>query len=105
MPLQEFWNDDPDLLWVYRKTYMQKIEEETKVQREIMNTSAWIQGYYVYTAICSAFSKNTRYPEKPIEFVDKPQNRLEKNKEVENKIKKQLLNAKIILEQRRESKG
>lgn len=85
---------------------MQKIEEETKVQREIMNTSAWIQGYYVYTAICSAFdSKDTRYPEKPVEFVDKPQNRLEKNKEVENKIKKQLLNAKIILEQRRESKG
>lgn len=71
-----------------------------------MNTSAWIQGYYVYTAICSAFdSKDTRYPEKPVEFVDKPQNRLEKNKEVENKIKKQLLNAKIILEQRSAKKG
>ena len=86
MPLQEFWNDDPDLLWVYRKTYMQKIEEETKVQREIMNTSAWIQGYYVHIAICSAFSKDTRYLEKPIEFVDKPQNRLEKNKEYSNKF-------------------
>lgn len=105
MPLQEFWNDDPDLLWVYRNLYIKKTEEEAKLQKEMMNTSAWLQGYYVYNAIYSAFSKNINYPSKPIELEDKPLNKLEKNKEVENKIKQQLLNAKIMLEQRRENKG
>ena len=103
MPLQEFWNDEPDLLWVYRNSYMRKTEEEAKLQKEIMNTNAWLQVYYVYIAVCSAFSKNTQYPDKPIELEEKT--KLEKNKEVENKIKQQLLNAKLLLEQRREKKG
>lgn len=103
MPLQEFWNDEPDLLWVYRNSYMRKTEEEAKLQKEIMNTNAWLQGYYVYIAVCSAFSKNTQYSDKPIELEEKT--KLEKNKEVENKIKQQLLNAKLLLEQRREKKG
>lgn len=103
MPLQEFWNDDPDLLWVYRNSYMQKIEQEAKLQREKINTSTWLQGYYVYIAVCSAFSKDIQYPDKPIELEGKT--KLEKNKEVEGKIKQQLLNAKLLLEQRREKKG
>lgn len=105
MPLQEFWNDDPDLLWVYRNLYIKKTEEEAKLQKEMMNTSAWLQGYYVHSAICSAFDKGVDYPSKPIELEDKPLNKLEKNKKVENKIKQQLLNAKIMLEQRRVNKG
>lgn len=105
MPLQEFWNDDPDLLWVYRNLYIKKTEEEAKLQKEMMNTSAWLQGYYVHNAICSAFSEGIDYLSKPIELEDKPLNKLEKNKKVENKIKQQLLNAKIMLEQRRENKG
>lgn len=103
MPLQEFWNDDPDLLWVYRNSYMQKIEQEAKLQREKINTSTWLQGYYFYIAVCSAFSKDTKYPDKPIELEGKT--KLKKSKEVEGKIKQQLLNAKLLLEQRREKKG
>ena len=105
MPLQEFWNDEPDLLWTYRNSYMRKTEEEAKLQKEMMNTSAWLQGYYTYIAVISAFSKGVNYPNKPIELEDKPLNKLEKSKEVENKIKQQLLNAKIMLEQRSAKKG
>lgn len=105
MPLQEFWNDDPDLLWTYRNLYIQKIEEEAKLQKEIMNTSAWLQGYYVHIAISSVFSRNAKYPEQPIELENKPKDRYEKNKRVENKIKQQLLNAQIILKERTVNKG
>lgn len=105
MPLQEFWNDDPDLLWVYRNLYIQKIEEEAKLQKEIMNASAWLQGLYVHKAIKSAFSRDEKYPEQPIELEDKPKDRYEKNKRVENKIKQQLLNAQIILKERIVNKG
>ncbi len=84
---------------------MRKTEEEAKLQKEMMNTSAWLQGYYTYIAVTSAFSKGVNYPNKPIELEDKPLNKLEKSKEVENKIKQQLLNAKIMLEQRSAKKG
>lgn len=82
---------------------MRKTEEEAKLQREKINTSTWLQGYYFYIAVCSAFGEDTQYPDKPIELKGKT--KLEKSKEVENKIKQQLLNAKLLLEQRREKKG
>lgn len=84
---------------------MRKTEEEAKLQKEMMNTSAWLQGYYTCIAVTSAFSKDVNYPNEPIELEDKPLNKLEKSKEVENKIKQQLLNAKIMLEQRSAKKG
>lgn len=101
MPLQEFWNDDPDLLWVYRNSYINKIEETAKIKNE----EAWLQGYYTYIAICTAFNKNETYPLQPKELQKKPLSKIEKNKEVENKIKTQLMNAQALLNQRRENKG
>lgn len=98
MPLQEFWNDDPDLLWTYRDLYMQKIEQE----QEMVNYKAWLQGLYNYNAIASAFSKNAKYFDKPIEFNSKPKTIEEKKQELINKIKEQKLRGQMLLKQRSE---
>lgn len=98
MPLQEFWNDDPDLLWAYRNSYMQKIEQE----RDMINYKAWLQGFYNYNAIASAFSKNAKYFDKPIEFNAKPKTEEEKRQELMHKIKEQKSRAQILLKQRSE---
>ena len=98
MPLQEFWNDEPDLLWVYRDLYMQKIEQE----RDTINYNAWLQGFYNYNAIASAFSKNAKYFSKPIEFNTRPKTAQEQRQELMHKIKEQKLRGQMLLKQRRE---
>ncbi len=101
MPLQEFWNDDPDLLWAYRNSYMQKMEQE----RDMINYKAWLQGFYNYQAIGSAFSKNGKYPSKPIEFNTKPKTVEEKRQELMDKIREQKTRAQMLLKQRSEKEG
>lgn len=105
MPLQEFWNDDPDLLWTYRNLYMQKMEQEIELEKQMINYKCWIQGFYNYNAIASAFSKNAKYFEKPIEFNAKPKTVEEKRQELMHKIKEQKTRAQMLLKQRSEKEG
>ena len=56
MPLQEFWNDDPDLLWVYRNVYMEKEKQKLDLEKEEINFQAWLQGLYNFNAIAGALS-------------------------------------------------
>lgn len=99
MPLQEFWNDDPDLLWAYRNSYIQKMEQE----RDMINYKAWLQGYYNYNAIASAFSKNAKYFDKPIEFNEKPKTKQEQNQLVVEKAKAGAMRIQMLLKQRSEN--
>ena len=101
MPLQEFWNDDPDLLWVYRNLYIEKMEQDVKFQQEMINYQAWLQGLYISYAIASVFSKNTKYLSKPIDFNEKPKTK----QDIAQKIKDKLKQGQKILQQRRENKG
>jgi len=90
MPLQEFWNEDPDLLWVYRNSYMQKMELDI----ETTKYKAWLYGLYNYIAIGKAFSKDSRYPTSP--------NGLEENKlSLADKIKQSANKAKVLIEKGR----
>lgn len=102
MPLQEFWNDDPDLLWTYRKLYMQKIEDDIKLEKEMINYKAWLFGFYNYNAIASAFSKNAKYFEKPIEFNGQPKTMQEQNQLVVEKAKASAMRIQMLLKQRSE---
>lgn len=97
MPLQEFWNEDPDLLWVYRTSYMQKKE----IEIELKNYEAWLYGMYNYIAIGNAFSKNGKYLNKPIELNKKQENTTQEKYEVAKRIKEKTRQGKIILEQQK----
>ncbi len=96
MPLQEFWNDDPDLLWTYRNSYMQKMEQDIKLQQEIINYQSWLQGLYIQKAIASNFSKQVKYFEKPIDFNEKPKTK----QEIAQRIKERTKQGQMILQQR-----
>lgn len=101
MPLQEFWYDDPDLLWVYRNLYIQKMEQDIKLQQEMINYQAWLQGLYIQRAIASNFSKGINYLDKPIDFNIKPKTK----QDIAQRIKERAKQGQMILQQRRENKG
>ena len=101
MPLQEFWNDEPDLLWAYRNSYMNKEKQNIQAQKEIINFQTWLQGYYNYIAIGNALSKNGKYLSQPIELDSKPKTEYEKKIEIAQRIKERAMKGKVILEQQR----
>lgn len=102
MPLQEFWNDDPDLLWVYRNLYMQKMEQDIELEKQMINYKAWLEGLYNNRAVVSALSKDVQYFDKPIEFNSKPKTMEEKRQELIDKIKEQKIRGQMLLKQRSE---
>ena len=82
MPLQEFWNDDPDLLWVYRNVYMEKEKQKLDLEKEVINFQAWLQGLYNFNAIAGALSKKPKYLDKPIELNPTNKPRTQENMEI-----------------------
>lgn len=77
MSYTEYWEMDPSLVIAYR--------EADYLRQQRLNEQAWLQGYYIYEALCAvspvlhAFAKNgTRphpYLKKPVELErPKPQN-------------------------------
>ena len=106
MPLQEFWNDDPDLLWAYRNVYMEEEKQKIEIQQEMINFQSWLQGLYNFNAIAGALSKNPKYLDSPIDLKSKPKTEKEKKLEIAQKVKNNMKKGKTILEQQRsENKG
>ena len=65
MSVQEFWYSDPDLVRAYRKAKEIKDKER--------NDFLWLQGRYVYDAICkSAPLLNDLKPTEPIPYDEVP---------------------------------
>lgn len=83
MTSAEFWEQDPALALAYRKAHRLRFEER--------NHLAWLQGRYIYDALCAASplfhdlakrgTKATPYYEEPIKFYHSEQERLEDEKE------------------------
>lgn len=46
--------------------YEQRTKQDMEIERERMNTEAWLIGVYVQQAICASLSKLCKYPQKPI---------------------------------------
>ena len=66
MSIKDFWENDPELFWAYRFSYITKMKREIEAQ----NYNAWLQGLYFYEgvsiAIANGFGKATlKYPEEP----------------------------------------
>ncbi len=80
MTPDEYWHGGPEVTIAYR--------EAEKLRKEEKNWEMWLQGYYIYNAICVALAnfrgKNDQYLEKPIELfpheetADEREERLEK---------------------------
>lgn len=91
MSIKEFWEEEPELLWAYRKSYIDKLE----MQKEFYNFNDWLQGLYIYDAVSKSIYNNFNnkdtiksYMSQPIDF-SKTQDDYEKEKilEMEEKIK------------------
>lgn len=102
MPLQEFWNDDPDLLWTYRDLYMQKIKQDLEIEKQMINYKAWLQGIYNNRAIVSAFNEKVKYYEQPIELNEKTKAKQEQDNLVAEKVKTSAMKIQMLLRQRSE---
>ena len=95
MSTREFWNEEPELLWAYRKSYMDNL----KAQNEIENYKAWLNGLYFYDAISTALYNNfarketqpiAKYTEQPYDFNKKPKSKEEIEKEKRLKVEEQI---------------
>lgn len=78
MSATAFWDGDPALAVAYRKA--EKIRQKQK------NAEAWLNGLYVYRALCSVASaftdKHIDYPTEPL-MPDNQENKDIKKKEAE----------------------
>jgi len=93
MSTTEFWDEEPDLLWAYHNSFM----ERTKLKREEENFNFWLQGMYIYDgvskAIYNSFGRKSGqmaqdYPKKPYELYNSQKEKNEKDiLEIEERIK------------------
>ena len=83
MTFDQFWNDDPALARYYRQA------AELKVERK--NQELWLQGLYIYEALCDVApilqamaKKGTKarpYPDQPYAITEKQRKREAEEKE------------------------
>lgn len=87
MSVKEFWEGNPDLFWVYRFSYYNRMKD----QQEIFNQNAWLQGTYFYEAVsvalCNAFSKSkVEYSKQPYGMKIETDTEEEKKKRIEMQV-------------------
>ena len=81
MTPEQYWDGDPELAKYYRKS--------DEVRRKRRNEELWLQGMYIYEALCDvspvlhAFAKKA----KPIPYPDHPYAITVKDREEEKKLK------------------
>lgn len=95
MTAEQFWDGDPYLVKYYRQA------DEIKIERK--NQELWLQGLYVYEAICDVApilqamaKKGTKarpYPEQPYAITEK-----QRRREAEEKEKRIALKGKRMME-------
>lgn len=102
MSIKEFWEDDPDLFWAYRFSYINR----KKFEQEEMNTHCWLQGAYFYEAISVALSN--AFSKKKIEYRNQPYDfnstKETKQSKLEKQIKKRAMEIKNLLGEKKNGK-
>ena len=97
MSAREFWEEDPEYLWAYRKSHIDKM----KIQQETDNFNAWLNGLYVFNAVSislyNGFGKGSAkaYISKPYDFSKTAEEQIVEERE--NSIKEQLKRGKRAL--------
>lgn len=72
---------NPRLIKPFEETY----KEKQKELFERSNLESWLNGLYMVHAIGSCFSKEHKYPDKPIEFSNNNSNK-DKNQTMEDHV-------------------
>lgn len=66
MSSKDFWEEDPQLYWAYRISYIKKM----KLDAEQQDYNCWLQGSYNYKGVSVAL--NNSFSKQKIEFPSKP---------------------------------
>ena len=64
MPYDVFWRLNPRKL----EPFQTAAEMDQKAMQNRVNFTAWVNGLYVTHAVAACFSKNSKYPSKPIDL-------------------------------------
>lgn len=95
MSTREFWHDEPELLWAYRKSYIDKL----KLQKELDNKNAWLNGLYIFDALTKSLYNSfgrkqgqspQNYLVEPIDFNQEPKTKEEIEREERLKVEEQI---------------
>ena len=76
MSIKDFWENDPELFWAYRFSYINKLKRES----EQNNYNAWLQGAYFFEGVSIALSNGfgnskLKYPEMPYGMEENKHNK------------------------------
>ena len=101
MTYEQFWNDDPQIFWMYADAYNKKREIEFKEKNYMM----WLNGQYTLMAMAqvmaNAFSKSKKdvYPKVPFGEEKKEKGNMRKRFEViASKVNQGLKNKQKVKE-------
>lgn len=103
MSAEEFWEGDTTLPKFYLEAY--KIRKER--EKEELNYNAWLQGMYIYEALCDvspvlrAFvkkgTKPIEYPNKPYALKSQSDKETEPKEVTETEVNNERLKARLFL--------
>lgn len=75
MSKHDFFHSTPNDIDIYIKEYDARYEREIKLKAEEIEYSSWLNGMYVRIAVASALNgKKVKYPKKPLDSKNVPQN-------------------------------
>lgn len=89
MSAEQFWDGDPDLARYYRKA--------EEIRNERRNQELWLQGLYIYEALCDAspiFHSFAKKGTKPHPYAERPYSLTDKERKKEQKAKEQSMRDK-----------
>lgn len=98
MSIKDFWENDPELFWAYRFSYINKKKQE----QEEINTHCWLQGAYFYEAISVALSnafskKKIEYRNQPYDFNSSDKNKNPKQSILDTQLKERAMKIQKML--------
>ena len=75
MSKHDFFHSTPNDIDIYIQEYDARYEREIKLKTEEIEYSSWLNGMYVRIAVASALNgKKVKYPKKPLDSKNVPQN-------------------------------
>lgn len=85
MKPHDFWHEKPSLFFNYLDAYTKKQKERYDIDLAKINHQAWLHGWYIDYAlkVNPAFGKSGKYIDKPVEFKQNEENKLDNMSEEE----------------------